>query len=163
MRHEMRLSFSAQSGHTNIRQARGFGFVINGLSSVAVLVDDAKKSAEWYREKLGFEVVGMEGHTVFVKPKGPQTPLLHLCAKCDAWGGDRPGGRTGIWLSCGQIVIRRDSRTGTAIPASNPDDVERTYEELKKKGVEFPEELTATSWGKYAILRDLDGNEFEIS
>jgi uncharacterized glyoxalase superfamily protein PhnB len=49
------------------------------------------------------------------------------------------------------------------LPASNPENVERTYFELKRKGVEFSEELTATDWGKYAILKDPDGNEFEIS
>jgi len=49
------------------------------------------------------------------------------------------------------------------LPASNPEDVERTYFELKKNGVEFSEGLTTTDWGKYAILRDPDGNEFEIS
>ena len=137
--------------------------MISGLGSVAVLVEDAKKSAEWYHAKLGFEIVGIERHAVFVRPKGSQTPLIHLCARCEAWGDDRPGGRTGIWLGCGEIVIRRDSRTGMILPTSNPNDVERTYGELKKKGVEFSEELTSTDWGKYAILRDLDGNEFEIS
>jgi len=49
------------------------------------------------------------------------------------------------------------------LPASNPEDVERTYFELKKNGVEFSEGLTTTDWGKYAILRDPDRNEFEIS
>jgi len=28
--------------------------------------------------------------------------------------------------------------------------------------VDFAEELTAASWGKYAILKDPNGNEFEI-
>ena len=70
--------------------------MITGFGSVAILVNDAKKSAEWYRDKLGFEIVGAEGHSVFVKPKGAHGPLLHLCAKCDAWGEDKPGGRTGI-------------------------------------------------------------------
>lgn len=42
--------------------------MITGVGSVAILVENARKSAEWYREKLGFEVVGIEGHTVFVKP-----------------------------------------------------------------------------------------------
>jgi len=137
--------------------------MIAGVGSVAILVHDGKKSAEWYRDKLGFEIIGAEGHSVFVKPKGSQTPLLHLCEKCDAWGKDKPGGRTGVWLSCGDIIMNKHKRTGQLLAASSPEDVEKTYLELKKKGVDFAEELTTASWGKYAIMKDLDGNEFEIS
>ncbi len=137
--------------------------MITGVGSVSILAHDAKKSAEWYRDKLGFEIVAVEGHPVFVKPKGSQAPLLHLCGKCDDWEKDQPGGRTGIWLQCGESTTRKDERTGRLVPASNPDNVEKTYFELKKNGVEFAEELTTTSWGRYAILRDPDGNEFEIS
>jgi len=129
---------------------------------VAILVEDAHKSARWYHEKLGFEIIGIEGHTVFVRPKGSNT-LLHLCERCDAWEGEKPGGRTGIWLKCGRVVVRKDKKTGLVIPSSVPEDVERTYRQLKKKGVQFSEELTTTSWGKYALLKDPDGNLFEIS
>jgi catechol 2,3-dioxygenase-like lactoylglutathione lyase family enzyme len=137
--------------------------MITRIGSVAVLVHDAKKSATWYRDRLGFEIVGIEGHTVFVKPKGSQAPLVHLCELCESWEQDKPRGRTGIWLQCGEIMIRKDDKTGQVLPASNPENVERTYFELKKNGVEFSEELTATDWGKCAILKDPDGNEFEIS
>jgi len=57
----------------------------------------------------------------------------------------------------------RDKKTGRFIPTSWPENIEMTYSELKRRGVKFSEELTSMSWGKYAILRDLDGNEFEIS
>jgi uncharacterized glyoxalase superfamily protein PhnB len=78
--------------------------------------------------------------------------------------GKRPTrGAYGVWLRCGEITIHRDEETGQTLPASKPEDVEKTYLELKKNGVEFSEELTTTKWGKYAILKDLDGNEFEIS
>lgn len=137
--------------------------MIIGAGSVAILVHDAEKSAEWYRSKLGFEIVGKEGHAVFVRPRGSESTLLHLCGPCDAWGKDAPGGRTGIWFQCGAISFRKDRKTGQVVPASNPEDVERTYSELKEKGVEFSEELTMTDWGKYAIFSDPDGNEFEIS
>jgi catechol 2,3-dioxygenase-like lactoylglutathione lyase family enzyme len=137
--------------------------MIAGVGSMAVLVNDARKAAEWYRDKLGFEVVGSVGHTVFVRPEGAETPLIHLCAKCDAWEEDKPGGRTGIWLRCGPVTINSIQRTGQVIPASRPEDVERTYALLKRRGVEFAEELTSTKWGKYAVFKDLDGNEFEIS
>jgi len=136
--------------------------MITGVGSVAILVNDAKKSAEWYRDKLGFEVVGIVGHTVFVRPKGSNV-LVHLCGRCDAWENDKPGGRTGIWLQSGQVIFRRVEKTGQVLPVSDPEEVEKTYHELKRKGVEFSEELTTTKWGKYAILRDPDGNEFEIS
>jgi len=137
--------------------------VITGVGSVAILVRDPKISAEWYREKLGFEVIRAEGHSVFVKPKGSQTPLIHLCSECSDWGTDEPGGRTGIWLHCGPIRMERHERTGQLVPSSDPAMVEKTYLELKGSGVEFSEELTATAWGKYAIMRDPDGNEFELS
>ncbi len=125
--------------------------MITGVGSVAILVHDARKSAEWYRAKLGFETVGIEGHTVFVKPKGSRTVLLHLCGPCDAWGNDKPGGRTGIWFQCGDITIRKDEKTGQVLPSSKSEDVERTYSELKRNGVEFSEQLTTTEGGKYAI------------
>jgi len=139
------------------------GGMITGVGSIAILVSDAKKSAAWYHDKLGFEIVGVEGHSVFVRPNGSETLLLHLCERCESWEQDQPGGRTGVWLRCGEITIRKDERTGQVLPASNPENVESTYFELKKKGVEFSEELTTTSWGKFAILKDPDGNEFEIS
>jgi hypothetical protein len=42
-------------------------------------------------------------------------------------------------------------------------DVEPAQIQAPETGVEFSEELTTASWGKYAVLKDLDGNEFEIS
>jgi len=138
--------------------------MIEGVGSVAVLVRDARRSAVWYRDKLGFEIVGDEGHAVFVRPKGAVTPLIHLCAECDAWGSDRPGGRTGVWLHCGEVTIGRHPKSRSlVIPASRSDEVEKTYLELKRRGVKFSEELTSTDWGKYAVFKDPDGNEFEIS
>src|SRR5208337_4557738 len=98
--------------------------MITGVGSVAILVHDAKRSAAWYRDKLGFEIIGSVGHTVFVRPKGARAILLHLCERCDAWEDDRPGGRTGVWLACGKIMIRKDKKTGQVLPASKPEDVE---------------------------------------
>jgi len=111
--------------------------LLTEITSIAILVNYAKKAAEWYRKKLGFEVT-MQGHWVTVKPTGSNT-VLHLCEKCEEWGSDMPGGQTGIFI--------------------RSDDKERTYRELKSKGVQFSKELTKESFGTYAIFRDLDGNE----
>ena len=53
--------------------------MISKISSFAVVVRDEKKSARWFREKLGFEVRSREGHWVTVAPKGSRGPLFHLC------------------------------------------------------------------------------------
>jgi len=137
--------------------------MITGLGSIAVLASDAAKSAEWYRDKLGFEIVSNEGHAVFVRPKGGDAPLIHLCGRCEDWGNDEPGGRTGIWFASGEIVFRTDVAPGKVIPACKPEDVEKTYLELKHSGVQFSKELEVSQFGKMAILRDPDGHEFEIS
>lgn len=136
--------------------------MITGLGSVAVLVRDAKVAAQWYEEKLEFEIVEDRGHAVFVKPAGSDV-LIHLCEKCKDWGNDSPGGRTGLWFRSGSLLRDRDPKSGYVIPSSCPSNVERTYAELKSRGIEFTQELTTTSWGKVAIFKDPDGNEFEIS
>ena len=58
--------------------------------------------------------------------------------------------------------MNRDEKSGQLLPASNPDEVEKTFLELKRNGVEFSEELTTADSGKCAIMRDPKGNEFEI-
>ena len=75
---------------------------------------------------------------------------------------DQPGGRTGISLQCGDRVMYRMEK-GQVKPCSKPENVEKTYFELKEKGVEFVEDLAVTNWGMQAILKIPDGNEIEIS
>jgi len=43
------------------------------------------------------------------------------------------------------------------------DDVEKTYEQLKAKGVEFLKPPKKEDWGTSAIFKDADGNQFVIS
>jgi lactoylglutathione lyase len=136
--------------------------MITTVGQISILVRDAEQAAKWYEEKLGFEIVAKEKHAVFVRPKGTSFPLLHLCAGPGAWAGDQPGGRAGVWFACGKVTFRKHA-SGDVIPTSDAAAVEETYRELKAKGVEFSEELQKASWATYAVFRDLDGNEFEIS
>lgn len=103
--------------------------------SVAVVVSDAKKSAKWYRDKLGFQT-STEGHWVTVWPKGA-TWKLHLCE------GELEPGNTGIGFYT--------------------DDLENAVAGLKKKGVKFSKDYTKTEWGEMAMFDDPDGNVFWYS
>jgi len=103
--------------------------------SVAVMVSDAKKSAAWYAEKLGFET-SEEGHWVTAWPKGAKWKL-HLCE------GKLEPGNTGIGLYS--------------------DDLKNTVADLKKKGVKFAQDYTKTEWGEIAQLKDPDGNIIWVS
>ena len=135
--------------------------MITDLGSIPILVNDAEKALRWYHEKLGFEIVNDKGHWIAARPKNSLT-VLHLCGKCSSWGADTPGGQTGIWFKCGESVQFNDESTGAVIPRSQQENVEDTYLELKGRGVEFSTELRDSPLGKYAVLKDLDGNEFYI-
>jgi catechol 2,3-dioxygenase-like lactoylglutathione lyase family enzyme len=107
------------------------------FGDVAVVVKNAKRSAKWYREKLGFRIQAQDGHWVAVLPKGANVPL-HLCE------GNRPEkGNTGIGF-----VVKSVPRSARA---------------LRAKGVRFTQPPTETEWGTYAMFADPDGNEFWLS
>jgi catechol 2,3-dioxygenase-like lactoylglutathione lyase family enzyme len=103
--------------------------------SVAVVVSDAKKSAKWYKSKLGFEA-SVEDHWVTVWPKGA-TWKLHLCE------GKLEPGNTGIGLYA--------------------EDLAKVVASLKKKGVTFSKDYTKTEWGEVSMFDDPDGNVFWLS
>ena len=110
---------------------------IRRIRSVAVVVSDEKKSKQWYVDKLGFEVQDDDEHWVVVAPSGSSIGI-HLCKS-----ESLEPGNTGILFYA--------------------DDVEATYQELKRKGVEFTRELGKAEWNKnikYAMFKDPDGNEF---
>ncbi len=105
------------------------------LSSVALVVSDAKKSARWYKEKLGFEIKSREGHWITVAQKGIPVEI-HLCEKFHPL---EPG------------------NTGFSFTSK---DVVKEQKALESKGVKFTTPTTKEDWGTYAMFADPDGNEF---
>jgi len=110
--------------------------MISKLLTVAVMVSNAKESAKWYKEKLGFETSNEDDHWVVAWPKGADW-MLHLCE------GDLEPGNTGIGFYS--------------------DDVEKTVAYLKRKGVEFDQDYIRADWGGNAGFKDLDGNVIWIA
>jgi len=108
--------------------------MIKSILDVAVVVSNAKKSADWYKENLGLEVRDSEGHWLTVAPKGSNV-LLHLCETKPLEKGN-----TGI--------------------AFTVDDLDKAYREMSGKGVKFTTKPKKTEWGTYAMFEDPDGNEF---
>jgi len=98
--------------------------------SIAVIVSDGKKSAAWYKDKLGFET-SVEDHWVTAWPKGANWKL-HLCE------GKLEPGNSGI--------------------AFYSDDLKSTVADLKKKGVKLAMDYAKTEWGEMAQVKDPDGN-----
>ncbi|MDG6922322.1 MAG: VOC family protein [Nitrososphaerota archaeon] len=109
--------------------------MIKKISSFAVVVRDEKKSAKWFKDKLGFQIESSKGHWVTVVPKGTKGPLLHLCKTTPLEKGN-----TGI--------------------AFLTDDLQKEYENLSRKGVKFTVKPRDDGWGMYSMFRDIDGNIF---
>ncbi len=110
--------------------------MIKSIFSVAVVVSNAKKSAKWFEDMLGFEVRDKEGHWITVAPKKSKN-VLHLCQSKELEPGN-----TGILFLA--------------------DDLEATYKKLKQNGVKFTEKLTKEDWGAHAKFSDPDGNVFSL-
>ena len=119
--------------------------MIKQVKHVTIPVKDQDKALKFYVDKLGFEVV------VDV-PFNDQQRWIELKI---------PGAET-------QVVLftpddHRD-RIGTSSPVIfTSDNIEKTYQELHKKGVEFICPPTQEPWGTYAIFKDVDGNTFCLS
>jgi len=106
--------------------------MVSSKFSVAVVVSDGKKSAKWFKEKVGLKT-SAHGHWVLVWPEGAATKI-HLCE-----GKPDPG------------------NTGIAFYVKDP---LKASEEMKAKGVKFTHPVKKEDWGVNGMFADPDGNEY---
>jgi uncharacterized glyoxalase superfamily protein PhnB len=121
--------------------------VINRMNATSVWVDDGDKAYDFYANKLGFKVLqdkklGESGRFLMVVPQGGGTALMVVTPM--------PG-----------MV---DAQVGVQTPIVwETDDIQATFEDLKAKGVEFPQEPTQQFWGGFeATFKDSAGNLFKL-
>jgi catechol 2,3-dioxygenase-like lactoylglutathione lyase family enzyme len=118
--------------------------MITQVKIVSITVNDQQKAVEFYTQKLGFTLqndqpMGDDKGTRWIElrlPQGDTVINLHPPQEPDA----RVGGFSNIIFTA--------------------DDVRKTYDELKERGVEFVQPPKEEFWGIYCILADPDGNQF---
>jgi predicted enzyme related to lactoylglutathione lyase len=124
------------------------GAVIASVAKVVVPVSDQGQAKEFWTTQAGFELVedrfyGRDRWIEVASPDGGTVLVL----------GPQPSGYSG---------------RGT--PGERPDspvfflceDIERTYEELRERGVEFPVPPVETECGRWALFADQDGTRYVL-
>jgi lactoylglutathione lyase len=122
------------------------GSVIEGVSKVVIEVDDQARALTFWTETMGFELnQDMHyGEERWVEVRTPDTGLILV------------------------LNPRRDERPTApdSLPTSNVffycDDLARTYDELRLRGVEFPQPPVELSFGWWSLFQDQDGNRFAL-
>lgn len=119
--------------------------MIKGIKFASVPVRDQDRSLEFYTKRLGFRVVTDQ-------PFDDNQRWIEL---------GLPG--NGVSLVLFTPDEHRD-RIGTHQHVTfYADDVRRSYEEMKNRGVEFVQEPRTADWGTAAVFKDPDGNVFVLS
>ena len=118
--------------------------MIKAVKFVSIPVKDQNKALDFYTRKLGFQILTDQ-------PFGSQR-WIELSI---------PGADTGVVLF---TPPGQESRIGTFTNISFVcDDIQKTYEDLRVRGVEFQQPPKKESWGTSAIFKDVDGNAFVMS
>ncbi len=119
--------------------------MIKFMKFATIPVRDQQKALEFYTQKLGF--------TVFTdQPMGPGKRWIELAI---------PGSKTGVVLFTPDGFEDRIGKfTGLSFEC---DDVQKTYDELKAKGVEFAGEPSKQPWGMFVVAKDPDGNQLMLA
>lgn len=118
--------------------------MIKRVKFVSIPVTDEDRALDFYTRGLGFEILT-----------------------------DQSFGQGQRWIELGipgadtRVVLYRPEN-GDGVGAFQrisflADDVERTFRELRDRGVEFTQEPKTESWGTAAGFKDPDGNTFVLS
>lgn len=117
--------------------------MITQIKFVSVPVHDQDRALAFFTEKLGFKVatdqpLGRQ-RWIELKIRGTEAGITLFTPPGHE---DRIGTFTGISFLC--------------------DDIQKTYDDLKARGVEFTQDLQVESWGSSAIFKDSEGNQFVL-
>src|SRR6266550_2807174 len=114
--------------------------MIKQIKFVSVPVRDQNRALDFYTEKLGFTIITDQPFDdkqrwIELRVLKAETRVVLFTAEGD------------------------EKRIGTFMNMSYECDyIDETYEDLRKRGVEFEGPPQKQPWGKYAILKDSEGN-----
>lgn len=123
------------------------------IAMVSILVADPAKAFKFYTEVLGFEEVMFQPEHYIAIVKSPlegngTTILLEPT---------EPGG-----IEIAKQYKNTLYEMGIPCISFSSDDIYKTAEELKNKGVKFKKEPTKTDWGYEAVFDDDNGNYIQL-
>lgn len=116
--------------------------MITHVKFVSIPTTDQDRALEFYTTKLGFRLITDQ-------PFGPSQRWIEL--------------RIGASDTRFVLSTPEGAAPGPFRGALACDNVERTYEDLQRAGVEFVSPPQRQPWGTYAVMKDPDGNEFVLS
>jgi predicted enzyme related to lactoylglutathione lyase len=119
--------------------------MIRKIKFMGIPVADQDRALNFYVHTLGFILQTDQ-------PMGPGQRWIEVRP---------PKGEAGLALF---TPPGQENRIGTFTGVSMEcDDVQKTYEELMAKGVEFAKPPKTESWGTAAIMKDSEGNQIVLS
>jgi predicted enzyme related to lactoylglutathione lyase len=119
--------------------------MIKQIKFVSIPVADQNRALDFYTEKLGFTIITDQ-------PFDEKQRWIELRV---------PKAETRVVLFNAE---GDEKRIGSMMPMSYAcDDIDKTYEELKGRGVDFEGPPQKQPWGKYAMFKDSEGNRFVLS
>jgi len=119
--------------------------MIKGIKFASIPVSDQDRALAYYTEKLGFRILTDQ-------PFDGKQRWIELSI---------PGAETGVTLFTPQ---GHEGRIGGFTGISfHCQDVQKTYEGLIARGVEFAAPPKKEPWGTFVMLKDPDGNQFVLS
>lgn len=118
--------------------------MINQIKFVSVPVADQNRALAFYTEKLGFTIITdqpFDDKQRWIELRVPkaETRIVLFTAESDK-------GRIGTFMNISYTC----------------DDLQKTYEELTARGVEFEAPPKKQEWGSYATFKDSEGNSFVL-
>jgi len=122
------------------------------IDLVGVLVPDQQAALEWFTEVLEFELrednpMGDGDRWLTVGVPGQDD--FNVVLQPPEWGpGDSPE--------------EREARIGTDMLTMHTEDIERTVETLRDRGVTITHEPDEVPWGTYALFEDPFGNVHQV-
>lgn len=117
--------------------------MIKGVKFASVPTHDQDRAVAFWTEKVGLRVMTdqpFDDNQRWIELGIPSAPTSIVLFAMD---GHKPGGPSNITFWA--------------------DDVEKTFREMKARGVEFVQEPQKADWGTAAVFQDLEGNQFVIS
>src|ERR1700747_1666211 len=119
--------------------------MIKQIKFVSIPVADQNRALDFYTDKLGFTIItdqpfDEKERWIELRITKAETRVVLFTPEGDE---KRIGSFMNMSYSC--------------------DDIDKTYAELKKRGVEFEGPPEKQPWGTYAMFKDSEGNRFVVS